>query len=262
MLLNEVQEKFKQLMLQPASGLESIPPDLHAVFVQDHISARARLKIYHNNVIGSISASLCAGFPLLEKLVGADFLKGLARDFIFQHPPQSGCMHHYGAGFDDFIRAYGPCAALPYLGDVAAMEIAINNAYYADDDVPLGRDELAGHGVHGIGDVILSLRSSAALLSSAYPLMEIRDFCLDEVHNAAPDLGVSCRTRLLVFRPNLEVKLIVLEEDAFFMLSCIHDGIPLAQALDKTLELYPAFDFNVFLQRHIMLETFSSLRAK
>ncbi len=259
MRLNDVQGKFKHMMFQPIRALEDCEEDFKAVFREDGIAFHERLKVYHSNVIGSLTAALAATFPVVENLVGADFFKVMARGFIFDNPPDRGCLQFYGAGFDGFIRAYAPAAGLAYLPDVARFEFALNVAYYAPDDDVLAPDALASLPPENLGDSVLHLRPSATLIESRYPLLQIRDFCLDEDHNAPPNLDKDHGCRLLIVRPQLDVDIVVLREDEFMVLSLLQEETPLGAAVERTLEQFSDFDFTAFLQKHIALETFSAL---
>ena len=258
MALADFQEKFKHMMFQPVKNLQNNANNFDGVFQEDDIAVHDRLKIYHNNVIGSLSSVLCATFPLLENLVGEDFLKAMARTFIFEHPPESACLHVYGAGFDNFIKSYEPAASLPYLPDVATLEFALNTAYYAPDDKPLAADALSKIPPENLGDIILQLRSSAILIESDYPLKQIRAFCLDEGNNIPPDMTKTYQCRLLIHRPALEVDIVPLAEDEFMILGLLNQKNTLGITVEQTLDKFPTFDFAGFLQKHTALETFAS----
>lgn len=258
MRLNDIQKNFKDNMLQSVDGLEELDPSLRRLFVDNHISVEDRLKIYHNNVVGSVSSALCATFPVIEKLVGEDFLKSMARAFVFERAPHSACLHAYGEGFDAFIKSYEPAASLPYLADVATYEYAINTAYYAYDDEALSGDIFTNIADTDLETLTLSLRGSATLIESPYPLIEIKVFSMNENAHDAPDLSQNYETRLMVYRPALEVKIMPLEADEFFMLQRLHSGVALGEAVEKTLDLHPEFDFTAFLKKHIISETFSN----
>lgn len=259
MSLNKTQKKFKDLMLRPITHIESAPMD--DTFISNHIDAKDRLKVYHNNVVGSLSEALRSTFPLVENLVGEDFFKGMARAFIFEHPPKNSSIHAYGAGFDDFISTFEPAQSLPYLADVASLEIATNNAYYAQDDTVMPADALTKIAPEDLGDARLALRSSAYLVSSTYPLNALRSFCLDQDNAPAPDLSIKHDCKLLILRPHLEVEIIPLGLDEYDMLHALHAGLTLGDAVAKTLSAHPDFDFAFFLQKHISLETFSHENA-
>lgn len=259
MKLAKYQKQFKETMFRPVREIHDCEADFKALFDEGDIPLDERLKVYHNNVVGSLSEVLRVTFPLLENLVGEDFLRAMTRDFIFENPPASACVHMYGAGFDDFIKTYAPAKSLPYLADVATLELALNTAYYASDDVALAPDALAQVPPETLGDVVLNLRSSATLITSSYPLESIRGFCLDADNTPAPDLTKSYTCRLLIVRPVLEVNIISLPEDEFEMLRLLHNKVPLGDAVERTMAAFPIFDFTAFLQKHTVLESFASL---
>ncbi len=259
MLLNKIQENFKDTLLQPATGIKDCSQEFLELFEDGDISIQDRLKVYHNNVVGSISAALCATFPLLENLVGLDFLKAMARAFLFENPPKGGCLHFYGAGFDKFIETYEPATAFPYLPDIARLELAVNTAYYARDDKTLKADTLSNIPEENLENLILSPRDSVVLVDSRYPLLEIRDFCVDAADKDTPVLVGRSKTFLMVFRPELDVYFVPLDEYEYNLLQQLFEHNPLGAAVDHTLCQYPDFDFADFLQKHVTLGTFQEI---
>ncbi len=261
MRLNKVQTTFKELMLKPVKNLEDYDGDLLDVFEENDISRHDRLKVYHNNVVGSLTEAIRATYPLIENLVGEGFIKAMTRAFIFDHPPSGGCLHEYGAGFDEFIKSYEPAKALPYLPDMATFEFATNTAYYAPDDIALPADALAQIPPENLGETFLSLRPSATLISSRYPILAIQEFCESADQNDPPDLKTDYKTKLLIIRPQLEVNIMPLDQDEYLTLTLLDQKTPLGDAIEKTLTAHSDFNFTAFLQKHIALETFSNLAA-
>lgn len=259
MKLKEFQKEFKNTMLRPRSELEERGQSISSHLNEGNISISDRLDVYHNNIIGSLSNALCSTFPMIENLTGPDFLKGMAREFIFQHPPTSAYVHHYGSGFDEFIENYAPARDLPYLSDVARLELALNHAYYAEDDDALPADALSKTLPESLGDIVLNFRKSATLISSDYPLLSLRDFCLNG--GEAPDLSRAQPCAFLVMRPHLEVETLPLSIDEYNFLNLLQNKTPLGQALEHNVEQHPDFDFPAFLQKHISLETFCTLQS-
>ena len=259
MKLAKFQKQFKETMFRPVREIQNCEDGFRALFSEGDIPLDERLKVYHNNVVGSLSEVLRVTFPLLQNLVGEEFLRAMARDFIFENPPTNACVHMYGAGFDGFIKTYDPAKSLPYLADVATLELALNTAYYAPDDGAMASDSLAQVQPELLGEVVLDLRSSATLIASSYPLEKILDFCLDENNSPAPDLTTNYTCCLLIMRPALEVHIISLPDDEYKMLHLLHGKVPLGEAVEKTMDAFPAFDFTAFLQKHTTLESFSSI---
>ncbi len=259
MQLNKFQKAFKETMLRPLSSLNEGNEYLAQHLNEDHIPLPNRLQVYHNNIIGSLCAAICATFPIIENLTGAEFLKTMAREYTFKNPPKNACLHMYGVGFDDFIKSYEPAKSLPYLPDVASLEIALNNAYYAQDDAPISADALAQISPEELGEAVLSLRQSATLLRSSYPLLQIRDFCLHA--KEAPDLSKVIDIYLMIYRPHLDVHIITLEKDEYHFLHLLAHQKPLGEALEQASEKFSTFDFTLFLQKHVSLGTFAMITA-
>lgn len=257
MPLNNMQQRFRDTMLDHPDVLESPPEDFAVLFETGTIPLPERLKVYRNNIVGGITDVLVATFPMTEKLVGREFLEGMARSFLLQNPPQTGCLSLYGEGFDDFVAAFEPAKQLPYLPDVIRLELALNKAYYAADDTALTAEELAAIPEEHIGEAILTLRSSAQFVVSQYPLTDIRDLCLG-VTDERLDLDKGS-VSLMVYRPSLQTSLVSLLPAEHEMLGHIAASETLSGALEQTLKNHPDFDIQQFLARHIELETFSSL---
>ncbi len=256
MKLDKIQKNFRRLMLQTSHDLSLDHNDVQGLFKDDHISVKERLKVYHNNVVGSLTEVLRDTYSLVNNLVGDEFFGQMARQFIFDHPPHAGFMHGYGDGFAEFIDSYDAVRDYPYLGDVARFEWAMHYAYYAPDDDAMVADALSKIAPEKLPEQVLDLRKSATLISSPYPLLDIQAFCESDGQIDAPDLSAAQKCRLLIIRPALEVIFLPLEEDEFFMLSLLNDEHPLGAALDAVLETFPSFDFPVFLEKNIKLETF------
>ncbi len=262
MKLKEVQEKFKSSMLRPYQKLDECDPEFLEQFENNHIPVLERIKVYHNNVIGSLSEALRATFPIVEKIVGDDFMKMMTSEFVFDNPPQNASLYQYGQEFDNFIKSYEPAKSLPYLPDIARFEWAINQSYYATNDKALRADELSQIPSEKLEDIKLPLRKSANLFESDYPILQIRDFCLSDGEGQSPDMNKGYNIKLLIIRPNLEVNIAPLKNEEFLMLKQLGELASLGKAVENTLDQYPNFDFSSFLQKHIELETFASKKTK
>ncbi len=255
MKLSAAQKKFKTTMLDHPDALENLPDDFATLFVHDDISIDQRLKVYRNNIVGSLTDAIIATFPLLEYLVGKEFLEALARCFVLENPPKQACLNTYGEGLAEFIADFAPAKDFPYLPDIARLEIAMNNAYYAHDDMALSAKDLAAIDPEELSNTTLHFRDSVHLLSSNYPLNDIRDFCLSEPDDDDTldiNTGGTC---LMVHRPVLDVVITPLSDADYSMLKNLQDKA-LGQSIETTMQVHPDFDFQVFLEKFIRLETF------
>jgi len=257
MRLNEVQKRFRDTMLDHPKALDDPPEDFAALFDEGGIALPERLKVYRNNIVGSLTDVMIASHPILEKLVGREFLEIMARAFVLENPPAHGCLNMYGAGFDTFIENYELARALPYLPDIARLEIAMNESYYAADDAPLKAEDLSGLAPEKIN---LILRHNVRLLASKYPVDKIRDFCIEDDPDKTMNVDTGGVT-LMVARPNLKVKIVKLASDEYEMLTALEQGTALNKALEAVIRSHENFDFQGFLARHVKLEAFTGLKT-
>jgi hypothetical protein len=254
MQLGDIQNQFKNLMLDHPDTLDNLDSNFAAAFKTGNIELSRRLSVYRNNVVGSLSDAIIATCPTLEKLVGKDFLERMARSFVLKRPPLRGCLNTYGAGFDDFIAAFKPAESLPYLPDIAQLDLAMNPAYYAQDQIAMTAENLATIPPESLGDTRLKICDHVHLLKSQYPIDKIYEFC--QIENPDYDLDVSAGgVCVMVFRQNFSTQLAVLDEGEFEMLTALHT-LPLGEALESVMGENESFDFQTFLQKHMALETF------
>lgn len=92
-----------------------------------------RYAVYRNNVIVSLIDALADTFPVTLALVGGDFFRAMARVFVQEHPPKSRVLAWVGEDFPYFILKFPHIYSLPYLADVAQLEMNRINAYHAAD---------------------------------------------------------------------------------------------------------------------------------
>ena len=258
MQLNDFQRRFKDLMLDHPKALDNPPEDLAAFCAEGDIPLPDRLKVYRNNIVGSLTDVMLTTLPIMENLVGKEFMEVMARSFILENPPTQGCLSLYGEGFAEFVEGFELAKSLPYLPDVARFELALNKSYYAQDDEALSAEALSAIAPEDLGDLELCVRNSVQLIQSPYPLTAIRDFCMDDERGDKLDLNQG-GDYIMVYRPQLDTQVIKLAEDEFEMLNNLMSGKTLGEAVENTLNTYPSFDFELFLQKHIILETFMGL---
>jgi len=103
----------------------------------DGVAAAARLSIYRNTFIGTLTNALRLSYPAVHRLVGAEFFEAAARKFIEHAPPRSAYLDEYGVAFPAFLVQFPAAASVVYLADVARLEWAVNRALHAADARPL-----------------------------------------------------------------------------------------------------------------------------
>ena len=129
-----------------------------------------RFAVYRNNVAVSLTEALSKRFPVIQRLVGDAFFAAMARVYAEDHRPRSPVLLEWGDNFPDFLAAFPPLAAYPYMADVARIEFARGVAYHAADEAPAPADQLMGRDPSTLH---LRLHGSVQVLRLAHPAVAI-----------------------------------------------------------------------------------------
>jgi hypothetical protein len=159
--------------------------------------AGRRFDIYRNNVVASLTEALFAAFPAVARLVGAEFFRAMAGVFLRAHPPGDPRLQLWGGAFPGFLARFEPVAHLPYLPDVARLELALRQSYHAADAAAL---PLQGRAPAEILALRPRLAPATLLFASRFPVLSIW-----RKTTAEPDLEIAWTPeRVLVARPGYD----------------------------------------------------------
>lgn len=147
----------------------ALPPGVTA---RDPAEAARRFAVYRNNVAHGLTEALASRFPVVERLVGAAFFRALARTFLEGHPPASPVLLAWGGALPRFLEDFPPVAGLPYLADVARLEMARGRAFHAADRDPLMLERLV-RAAQEPGAARLRLHPSVHVIPSRYAVVSI-----------------------------------------------------------------------------------------
>jgi hypothetical protein len=81
--------------------------------------------------------ALASAFPVVQALVGEEFFRAMAREYVRLDPPRSPIVADHGAGFAGFIRGFAPSDGIAYLADIARLERSRVQAFHAADAEPV-----------------------------------------------------------------------------------------------------------------------------
>lgn len=204
-----------------------------------------RFAIYRNNVIVSLIDALADSVPVTQELVGEQFFRAMARQFVRAAPPRSPVLALYGDGFAEFIEAFPAAAGVPYLADVARLELLRVQAWHAADADALAPDEIARllGDPAALPDARFILHPSLRLLRSPYAVVSL--WAAHQSESAALALAnvnpVQAETAL-VLRNGLDVEIsTVAEGPATFILN-LQQGVAFGQAAGQALAADAGFD--------------------
>jgi Putative DNA-binding domain len=186
--------------------------------------------VYRNNVITGLIDALAQRFPVVCRLVGEEFFSAMARIYVTAQPPSSRLMILYGGTFPDFIDAFAPAVALPYLGDVARLELARGRAYHAADAVPATSQIFTGLAAEQLGRLRVRVHPSTSIVVSAHPIVSIWQVNTDP-DNAVPIAPWAAETAL-VARPFTDVEVRLVPPGAAAFMSCLLGHGTLTEAVE------------------------------
>ena len=252
--LRELQLRFADALFEGADAA------VQAEIVADGVSAAERIDIYRNNLREGFIQSLSLGFPVIERLVGTEYFRQLALDFLRARPSRAGNLHHIGRPFPQFLRERFAESEYAYLPDVAALEWACEEALVAPDAAPLSADDLREIDPSSYESLRFALHPACALVRSAYPIVRIW-------HANQPDMSadetIDLRDgadRVLVMRAPKGVQFHELPAGDFAALDAFARGLTLGAALEAAQAIDPEFDLGTALRRFLNLDLLVGIR--
>lgn len=198
-----------------------------------------RFAVYRNNVHVSLVGALAARFAVARQVVGEDFFTGMARLYVGDNKPGSPVLLHYGDSFPDFIAAFAPAGAVPFLADLARLEAAWSDTYNAADLPILTPLALGTLAPEALADLVLKLAPSTRLVASAWPVGTIWS-----AHQVTPFVPprLTGAEHVLLTRPVADVRLTIIPPAAAMLLRALAEGQTLGLAAQTVLSTYPDFD--------------------
>jgi hypothetical protein len=243
-MLHEIQTQMA------AALLGADPGTIARAITGDVMAAAARLRIHRNNLFTALTDALAAHFPVVKRLVGDGFFGYAAHQFIAAHPPSVPCLAAYGETLPDFLDAFVPAAAVPYLADVARLEWAVVAARNAGPGRTIGIERLATVARDDVAALRLILDPGVGYLRSAWPIDAIwqanqpdRDGTLD----GAPDADDRCVE--VASEGGDAIVITMLDAATWRFRQTLQAGEPLGVAAGAALAVDPLFDLALAINR-------------
>ncbi len=230
------QAVFVSALIDPS---QACPPGLTS-WNQSDVSQR--FSVYRNNVMISLVDALADTFAVTQELVGAEFFRAMAQVFVQNHPPHTRVLTWYGAHFPDFIAGFSPAATLPYLPDVARLEMWRVRSYHAADAEPIEAATLA-HALAepaALAQLTLVLHPSVHLLASHYAAYSL--WAAHQGALALESVDPLQTESVLIYRHGLDVLLQAIAPDQHCFLQQLQAGQTLSHAAGQAVEQNIDFD--------------------
>ena len=246
------QHSWAQSLLDPAQAAPS------GLVTWNHSDPQRRLAVHRNNVMVSLVDALAHTFPVTQQLVGETFFRAMAQVFVRAHPPRTRVLSHYGAELPGFIARFAPAASLPYLADVAQLEMLRLQALHAADACAMDAQAIAAvmHDARALPTLRWRLAPSLHLLRSAHAAVSLWAAHQEGSGLALEDIDPAQAESALVFRSGLDVMVWQTPPGMDELVLGLLLDDPFGQALERALAAAPDFDLTQALAtliRHELL---------
>ncbi|MBX3709165.1 MAG: putative DNA-binding domain-containing protein [Gammaproteobacteria bacterium] len=197
------------------------------------------ITIYRNNIKATLIKTLLDTYPMVAKLVGEDFFRTTAKEYILYYPSRSSNLHDYGEYFDVFLTEYLPVKNLAYLAEVAKFEWYCHLLHFAANHAPFDIKKLENVSPDQYDSLHFILHPASYIVKFQYPLLQIVDLCKNQLNGCINinEGGIN----LLLIRRDLDIMLAPLSEVEFSFLSALREELPLSDALKAALLIDPTF---------------------
>ena len=193
-----------------------------------------RFDVCRNNVVVGLSDALETAFPVLRRLLGDKFFRAMSVVYLRQHPPTSPLLMQYGTAMPDFLHSFRPVAHLPYLPDIARIEIARRQSYHAADSHPVDPQTLEILAEDELNAVSFRFAPAVQLIQSDHPIYHIwmANTGLDEPAKAHP-----ISTDIMITRPQFDPVLHPISRSASCAMQALLHGESLGSSIATGGEL-------------------------
>ncbi|MDH2434335.1 DNA-binding domain-containing protein [Pokkaliibacter sp. MBI-7] len=195
-------------------------------------SSERGMDVYRNNRRVVLKSMLSSVYRMVAQIVGDDFFQALIHRYVQTLPSLSGNLHLYGGEMAAMLRAMPEADGLPYLGDVAELEWAWHECYYAADSADFDMAKLAAVAPDAFAQLRFVLSPALQLVRSDYPLYTIWQRHQPDSEVVQVDLGQGGQC-VALWRPYGQVQIRPLSRGEYQLLLTLQQGASLQQAVES-----------------------------
>lgn len=256
-MLHDLLAKMGEAFCQPSQEISTQNNVTEATLAEllplPRLSTAESLNVYRRNLEGALLGALREIFPVCAALVGENCFRAIARAYGEAHPARHPDLGKRGDAFPHFLQTFDALQTVPYLPDMARLELAWHQAFTApsaplltDDHAQVLSKIVAQYPAHWR----FCLPPSAQCLTSPYPLLQIwQAHQLDET--ATTNTKISQHKiesnlqkvrfdqepdHLLIWRRALSLRIDRVEAQFWPVLIAIEAGKSVAELLELSLE--------------------------
>ena len=228
--LRDLQSLFGHALLPGTPGSE-VDDIYQRIGGDSRVHPDARFAVYRNNAISGQIRALKSIYPACLRVLGEPCLRTLGRDYLASHPSTDPDLNQFGDRFPELleqvIQTQAGFTDYPYLPDLARLEWAWHQAYYAADNETFDWTRLQDAIVDQPA-LVFDLQPGLTPLSSDWPLLALwkPDAWSDKNDGAA---------HLCIYRHGVEPRVEPIDQELFALLHGIRKRMPLGALADAEL---------------------------
>lgn len=132
-----------------------------------------QIDVYRNNAWQFFLTALERTYPVIQRRVGVDFFRQLARDYRVQHPSQHGDLHWIGEAFPAWLAGRLAGTGYVWLADLGCLEWACEASVAAARLDPVGLESLRRFDADALPHLALVVQPSLRLVASPFPIWSV-----------------------------------------------------------------------------------------
>lgn len=226
---------LKQLQKDFISSLIDEDVNVNRYIKRKKFSTQAHLQVYQNNFLLNHIDALQAVYPKLIKIIGEQSFKALAKKYVQNYPPLTGCFFEWGGELPSFIREIKEFNNLPYLTDVALYEWLCHETMSAAYVPPIKIEEYEKHANCAANpeNIAFKLLPSVRLMRTDFGLHNIMHFLAG--HSEKANSVISGSEYIVIWKNKNICLQKWVSKEVYFFVSEIEKGKTLSQIIDGFL---------------------------
>ncbi len=141
------------------------------------LTQNERLTIYRKTIRAAHIETLCNIFKCCKNILGDRYFKKIANDFFVKYPSNNQNLNLYGESFPEYleisVKNLNELSEYKYLPDLAQLELALEQCYFAKDDINFDFTSLQKLDSDEYKNICFELSPSLSLIKSNYPIHEV-----------------------------------------------------------------------------------------
>ncbi len=172
--LPETQEWMSRVITEPCgvrAALQAAPAGGEFPVIGDKkLAVDQRLGVYSDAYALRLLEALGANYPALRRALGLKAFHGLAVEFLIAHPPTSYNIDDAGELLPRFLAEHRLTLRLPFLPDLARLELEVMRSVYSDRGPAQDFSRLQGRTEADWAETRLGLGGTVRLWEAAWPV--------------------------------------------------------------------------------------------